>query len=470
MMNGNQYRESLSDGRATYFEGRKVDDLPNHPILGVCVDDVATVYDRFYSPEPEARSPLMTIPKSAEELRERIPLLHEAGMMAHVTYTSIMTLTTAAGRIQGKVDPEYLHRLSDFVDECQANDVRITQCITDSKGDRSRPPHLQDDPDQYTRVVERRKDGVVIRGAKLHITGASFGHELMTIPTKNMKGGEEDYSIACSVPVNAPGVKIVNTTYAPRHEDLRDFLSGLRRSTTIPEGFVIFDDVFVPNDRIFLDGEFTLRGGVRALAGPLGATGWSSPAWPTAPTSSWGFAQLIAEANGLAHVSHIKREDLRDDHPRHPRARPRSRPRSANCELRASDGAVVPQRALHQRRQVPRRRQLQRHGAPPARHLRRLGAHRAVDLRPREPGDGRSRAQVHGHDGGRGRRVPYARLFHAIRDLTADSYGGWRQVTNIQAGGGLYAQRIVTRKHYDLERAKRMALHHAGMDEDDVVS
>ena len=60
------------------------------------------------------------------------------------------------------------------------------------------------------------------------------------------------------------------------------------------------------------------------------------------------------------------------------------------------------------------------------------------------------------------------RLFHAIRDLTADAYGGWTAVTNIQAGGGLYAQRIVTRKHYDLERAKRMALAAAGMSESDV--
>ena len=58
-----------------------------------------------------------------------------------------------------------------------------------------------------------------------------------------------------------------------------------------------------------------------------------------------------------------------------------------------------------------------------------------------------------------------ARLFHAIRDLTADAYGGWRAVTNIQAGGGLYAQRIVTRKHYDLNGAKALALHASGLDE-----
>ena len=68
-----------------------------------------------------------------------------------------------------------------------------------------------------------------------------------------MKEGEDDYAIACAVPVNAPGVKIVNVTYAPRHEDARAFPISSQKHC--PEGFVIFDDVFVPNERIFLDGE-----------------------------------------------------------------------------------------------------------------------------------------------------------------------------------------------------------------------
>src|SRR5690606_19222292 len=146
---------------------------------------------------------------SSEELREKVELVHRAGMMAHVTYTSIMTLATTAGRLTESA-PQYIERIHGFIEDAQRRDVRITQCITDAKGDRSRPPARQDDPDAYVRVVDRSGDGVVIRGAKLHITAASLGHELMTIPTKSMKAGEEDYSIACMVPVNAPGVKIIN--------------------------------------------------------------------------------------------------------------------------------------------------------------------------------------------------------------------------------------------------------------------
>ena len=76
--------------------------------------------------------------------------------MAHVTYTSIMTLMTAAGKM-GDVRSEYVERMHAWIDDAQKRDIRVTQCITDAKGDRSRPPHQQDDPDAYTRVVERRR-------------------------------------------------------------------------------------------------------------------------------------------------------------------------------------------------------------------------------------------------------------------------------------------------------------------------
>jgi 4-hydroxybutyryl-CoA dehydratase/vinylacetyl-CoA-Delta-isomerase len=101
-------------------------------------------------------------------------------------------------------------------------------------------------------VVDRGPDGIVIRGAKLHISGASLGHELMTIPTKAMKAGEEDYAIACVVPVASPGVKIVDTSCAARMADSRSFPVSSR--VHFPEGFVIFDDVFVPNEWVLMDG------------------------------------------------------------------------------------------------------------------------------------------------------------------------------------------------------------------------
>ena len=220
MLTGQQYLDSLKDGRKTYFEGDRIDDLPAHPILGQTAAFTAKAYDKWYDPTPGATSPLLGVPRSAEDLRALIPMLHDAGMMAHVTSTSIQTLKTAAGRMTD-VKPEYIDRISSYIDEAQRSDIRITQCITDAKGDRSKPPGKQEDPDAYVRVVKRTSEGVVIRGAKLHITAASLGHELMTIPTKRMKPGEEDYAIGCMVPCNAPGVKFVDVDYAVRHRDDR---------------------------------------------------------------------------------------------------------------------------------------------------------------------------------------------------------------------------------------------------------
>lgn len=463
MMTGDQYKKSLDDGRATYFEGERVEDLPGHPILGQCVEEVAASYDRLYRPGAGARSPIMEVPRSAEELRERIPVLHEAGMMAHVTYTSIMTLTTAAGHL-GDVGSRYVERIHAYVEEMQKADLRITQCITDAKGDRSRPPHLQDDADAYTHVVDRQQDGVVIRGAKLHITGASLGHELMTIPTKSMKGNEEDYAIACAVPVNAPGVKIVNTTYAPRHSDVRSFpISGTHH---YPEGFVLFDDVFVPNERIFLEGETPYAA---VFAHSLGLWerlgGLSSMA--DGADQLVGFAQLVAEANGLAHVSHIKQK-IAEMIIHAALIRAALEAAIAHCKS-GPEGAVFPDELYTNAGKF--------HGAANynlmVRHLHDIAggsvltAPAVSDLENPDTGPliRKYMATMEGVDG-----EYRTRLFHAIRDLTADSYGGWRLVTNIQAGGGLHAQRIVTRKHYDLERAKRMALQAAGLVEDEVLA
>jgi len=302
MMTGDQYRKSLNDGRETYFEGKQVTNLAEHPILGITVDSAAAGYDRFYKKEKDAVGDFMKVPGSAVELREQVELHETVDLLTHVTYASIMTLLTAADRIEDQL-PQNAERIRRYVDDVQKKDLRITQCITDAKGDRSRRAGNQDDPDAYVHVVDRSDDGVVIRGAKLHISAASMGHELMTIPTKSMRPGEEEYAIACMVPVNAEGVKIVNTTYAPRHEDKRDFpVSGTHHT---PEGFVIFDNVFIPNERIFLDGVSEMAA---IFAHSLGL--WERLGGLAGMASGYdrlvGFAQLISEANGLERVGHVK--------------------------------------------------------------------------------------------------------------------------------------------------------------------
>ncbi|MGH3745195.1 MAG: 4-hydroxyphenylacetate 3-hydroxylase N-terminal domain-containing protein [Mycobacteriales bacterium] len=456
MLTGEQYKDSLDDGRATYFEGERVPNIVGHAILGRSVDVVAAGYDRLYSPEPDAVSPLMKIPQSAEDLRDHIPLLHQAGMMAHVTYTSLMTLTTAAGHMGG-ADPEMVQHIQEYVADAQQRDIRITQCITDAKGDRSKPPAGQDDLDAYTHVVDRTGDGVVIRGAKLHITGASLGHELMVIPTKAMKPGEEDYAIGCMVPVNAPGVRIVNTSYASRHADDRDF--PVSRLDPCPEGFVIFDDVFVPRHRIMLDGE-TGKAAIFAHALGLWERLGGLAGMADGADLLVGLAQLAAEANGLSRVSHV-REKVSEMIIQASLIRAALEAAIANCHV-GDQGAAFPDELYTNAGKY--------FGATNyglmVRHLQDIAGGSVVtapavaDLENAEVGPlvRKYMSTMSGVDG-----EFRTRLFHTIRDLTADAYGGWKLVTTLQAGGGLFAQRIVTRKHYDMDGAKQLAMRTIGV-------
>jgi 4-hydroxybutyryl-CoA dehydratase/vinylacetyl-CoA-Delta-isomerase len=456
MMTGEEYKETLFDGRAIYFEGKRVDDLTTHPFIGPAVQRVGQDYDWLRTQSIDGESPLSKIPTTQQELRDKVELVHKCGMMAHVTYTSIMTLATAAGRIK-ETAPQYVEQIQAFIDEAHKRDIRITQCITDAKGNRSRPPGKQDDPDSYVHVVDRGPDGVVIRGAKLHITGASMGHELMTIPTKAMKTGEEDYSIAAMIPVNSPGVKIVDTTYAPRHADLRDFpVSGTNH---YPEGFVMFDDVFVPNDRIFLNGEVSQAS---VFAHSLGLWerlgGLSSMA--DGGDMLVGLAQLIAEANGLAGEGHIK--ETISEMIIHATVVRACLEAAMSHSSSGVFGAMFPNELYTNAGKYT--------GAASynlmVRHLHDIAgaavvtAPSTLDMENPDTGPLLKKYMSTGHDVDGEYRT---KLFHLIRDLTAESFGGWKAVTNIQAGGGLYAQRIVTRKHYDLDHARQLALQAAGL-------
>jgi 4-hydroxybutyryl-CoA dehydratase/vinylacetyl-CoA-Delta-isomerase len=445
MKTGEQYLESIDDGRKVWFEGELVERVADHPILGQSARLIAEGYDKVYDPTGD-HSPFSDVPKDATGLREHIDFVHDMGMLAHVTYTSIMTLLTAAGRLMDSC-PEEVERINAFVERARAEDLRITQCITDAKGHRRVRPGKQDDPDSYLHVVERRDDGVVVRGAKLHITAASLGHELMVIPTKGMKPGEEDYAIACMIPVNAPGVKFVDVSYAPRNADPGDFpVSG---PASYPESFVILDDVFVPTERIFLDGQVqyaTVFAHALGLWERLG--GLSSMA--DGADLLVGLAQLIAQANGTEGVAHVR--DKIDDMIIHATlVRASLEAAITHCHV-GDNGAAFPDELYTNAGKY--------HAASNydmlVQHLHDIAGGSIVtapslaDLRNPEIGPAvRKYMQANPEFDGEVR----LRLFHLIRDLTADTYGGWRLVTNIQAGGGLYAQKIVTRKWYPMDAA-----------------
>jgi 4-hydroxybutyryl-CoA dehydratase / vinylacetyl-CoA-Delta-isomerase len=457
MLTGEQYRHSLRDGRRVYQDGKLVADMDTDPLLAPALDAVAAGYDEYYRPAADAVNPLVEAPRTVDELRDRVPILTSMDLLLNVTYQSLMTLVVAAARL-GDAHPEFVARINAYVAQARRDDIRIAECITDSKGDRSKAPAAQDDPDQYVRVVQRREDGVVIRGAKLHISAAPLAHHLLVMPTKSMKPGEEDYAIACAVPVNAPGVHVVSRTVAARGGDERDYPVSSGRS--MPDGFVIFDDVFVPHEHVFLDG-VAAQAGIFAHSLGLWERLGGTAVMVEQADEMVGLAALIAEANGTSRVSHI-REKI-DEMMIHATIL------RAGMEAAISNAHTTPEGYYYPDDLYTNATKYV--GAANfnlmVRHLHDIAGGGVIttpsmaDLDNPDVGPQLRKYLTGAADVSGDTR---AKLFHAIRDATADSYGGWHLVTNVQSGGGLFAQRLVTRKHYDMERAKRLARHAADLD------
>lgn len=455
MMTGDEYRKTLDDGRRVYLEGERVDDIPNHPLLQPGVDWIAEGYDLAYDPDPDAYHPIFGELRSKQDLRDRVQMFLDghAGtdQTIHTTFSGSFAMLTASPEL-AEYRPEYAERLDSFVDYCRTSDLRVAEAITDSKGHRKLSPMDQTDPGQFVRVVDRSPDGVVISGAKLHITGAPVVHEMIIMPTKRFRPGEEDYAIACAVPMNADGVTVLNASYAPRGRDPRDHPVSSRHS--MPDGFVVLDEVFVPNERIFTDGEVAVSAKLAHSLGLWERLGGLADMAKKADELV-GLAQLIAEANGLDRVSHI-REKISEMIIHATLLRASLEAAIENAET-TSGGLVYPSELYTNAGKY--------HGAYNFNLLLRslhdisggavVTAPSMADFENDDIADHLER-YMSTMPGISGRYR--TQLFHTIRDFTADTYGGWTQVTNLMAGGGMLAQRLVSMKHYDLDGAKEKAL------------
>src|SRR5690606_36786443 len=150
----------------------------------------------------------------------------------------------------------YHERLLAFLTQAQRDNVVIGGAMTDVKGDRSLAPHQQADPDLYVHVSGRTTAGVTIRGAKAHQTGCINSHWLIVMPTMRLSAEDRDYAIVGAIPVTAPGITYV---YGRQSCDTRSMEPGTLDAGNAnyggQEALVIFDDVFIPNELIFMDGE-----------------------------------------------------------------------------------------------------------------------------------------------------------------------------------------------------------------------
>jgi 4-hydroxybutyryl-CoA dehydratase/vinylacetyl-CoA-Delta-isomerase len=173
----------------------------------------------------------------------------------------INALWSVTFEMDRKNGTDYHARFRRFLERLQREDLMSAGAMTDPKGDRSLPPWKQPDPDVYVHVVERRADGIVIRGAKTHITGSVNSHEILVLPTLGLPPEGAAYAVACAVPIDAPGLTVV---FGRQTNDERKEEEGIDCGTSFGivggESTLIFEDVFVPTERVFMAGEGDFAG------------------------------------------------------------------------------------------------------------------------------------------------------------------------------------------------------------------
>src|SRR3954463_443706 len=206
MLTADDYRQSIRDGRASYLEGQRVVDPVTHPLLRVSVDWVASTYERTYEAGPGARNPIFDQAATPAELEEQMNFLIEADVTAAST-AGCMALVGVAPRL-AQANPAYRDRLMAFLERCRDDDLRVAAAVEDGG---------------ELRVVRRTDDGGVLKGAKSHVLGAAVVHELCVVPSGSIPAQDAGRAIACAVPVDSPGLKIISVTTAPRAEDDRHF-------------------------------------------------------------------------------------------------------------------------------------------------------------------------------------------------------------------------------------------------------
>jgi 4-hydroxybutyryl-CoA dehydratase / vinylacetyl-CoA-Delta-isomerase len=319
------YIESIADlDLEIYLFGERVAGYTEHPIIRPSLNCLAMTYELARQPEYEdlmlATSNLTGekvnrfthVHQSVDDLVKKVKMQRLLGQKTGscfqrcVGMDGINAVWSVTFQIDQARGTEYHRRFRDYVGYLQENDLVADGAMTDTKGDRSLSPSQQADPDLYLRIVERRDDGIVVRGAKAHQTGACNSHEILVMPTIAMREGDGDYAVSFATPANAPGIVYI---YGRQSCDTRklednDLDVGNKRFGG-QEALIVFNDVFVPWERVFMAGETEFSGAlVERFAG------YHRQSYGGCKVGVGdvliGAAALAADYNGVVKASHVK--------------------------------------------------------------------------------------------------------------------------------------------------------------------
>ena len=272
-MSGADYRESLRRLKpVVYVDGRRVDSVADEPSLAPGVNALALTYDLAL----DARlAPLMRavqtatgrdvnrmlhVDESAGDLLNKLEAVrvlcqHTGCAQRYLAHDALAALAQVSARLDdARGTGDYRARFAAYLDHVQRGDLSLGVAMTDAKGERSKRPHEQGNPNTYVHVVERDARGIVVSGAKAIVTGAPYMHELLVMPCRAMTPADADFAVCCAVPVDAPGVTIVARPAGRPGDRLEHGDAAFSRRYGQSTGVVVFDRVFVPWERVFYAG------------------------------------------------------------------------------------------------------------------------------------------------------------------------------------------------------------------------
>ena len=325
MITGKQYEESLRKKNfKVYLQGELVDNPVDHPIIRPSMNSVKMTYELAEDPQ---YADLMTatssltgkkinrfchLHQSTEDLVKKVKMQRLLGQKTAscfqrcVGMDAVNAVDSVTFEMDRKLGTTYHERFKKFLLMMQEEDLTVDGAMTDPKGDRGLSPSQQPDPDLYLRVVEKRADGIVVRGAKAHQTGALNSHWILVMPTIAMTKEDADYAVSFVAPADTEGIYYI---YGRQSSDTRKMEGGNLDVGNSQfgghEALMVFDDVFIPNENIFMCGEYEFSGLlVERFAG------YHRQSYGGCKVGVGdvliGAAAVAADFNGAAKASHIK--------------------------------------------------------------------------------------------------------------------------------------------------------------------
>lgn len=324
---GQEYLESArSLSPRVYIGGKRVANLFDHPTTLSVVKATAVIYDLAHQPEYQkimtATSHLsgevinrnLHVAQNTEDLSLRADMaLLTSQKLGTCNYRcvgadAINALASVTWEIDKNEGTEYHQRFINYLKYLQDNDLACSGGVTDAKGDRSKRPSQQDDLDMNVRIVEKRSDGIVVSGAKVSQSGAIACHETIVIPGGTLRPGEGDFAVAFAFPNGAPGVTYIcqYTPFTAERELMPDIdLLGNPDYGVRETSMIIFDNVFIPWERVFLCGETKYTGRLISRFAKTHRMNCGGACKVGYADLIIGATQLIAEYTGVARAPHV---------------------------------------------------------------------------------------------------------------------------------------------------------------------